>query len=212
MENHGRSLVAKSIWRLTAIISLQFVIGAVALARQMPPPPNVEGIKREAQERQYSEARLRRIGADADIAKLDEQRIRSGIKQTKEDFKRIQLIRNDMVDSLLARTPLDYRLITDQAHEVNNRAERLRTFLLPPSANESNELHAAAGELTHDEMTGALVRLCNLIYSFTTNPTLKKLGTTDVKQSSKAGTELLTIIELSKDIEKSAERLRKSPK
>ncbi len=58
-------------------------------------------------------------------------------------------------------------------------------------------------------MKGALVKLCNLIFRFTENPILKKPGTTDVQQSARASADLLSIIELSDNVKKSAERLKK---
>jgi hypothetical protein len=203
-------LIAKYSPFLTLAVCV-LVIREIPVTAQLntPPPRTGSNSKRQMQERQLSEANLRGAGAEAEVAKLDEHRINAGIKQTKEDFRRIQLIRNDMVDGLLARKPLDYRLIAEQAAELHHRADRLRTFLLPPVKDEEKKRRAADVELDDAQMTSALVKLCNVIYRFTQNPVLKSLGTTDVQESTRAGGDLLTIIELSERIQKNADRLKK---
>jgi hypothetical protein len=199
--------------RLAAAVSLLAAVTSAAASLQGPggagPPPEPD-LKREMRERQYSEARLRGSGVEADVARLDEQRIRVGVEQTKSDFKRIQLIRNEMVDALLAQKPLDYKLVSNQAEEINKRAGRLKSYLMQPVPDDKKKEPKSQDEFTERQMKEELVKLCNLIYSFTQNPVLKNLNTTDVQQSARAGGDLLSIIEISSRIQKSAEKLKKT--
>jgi len=54
------------------------------------------------------------------------------------------------------------------------------------------------------------VRLCLLIDSFVDNPVLYTPGRVDVEQSTKAGSDLLALVELSSNIRRSAEKLGKT--
>jgi hypothetical protein len=113
---------------------------------------------------------------------------------------------------ILAEKPFDYKLISDKAREINKRADRLKAFLIPVDPDDKEKNQKNQGEFDNDEMKGALIQLCNQIESFVDNPVLKTPDTVDVEQSTKAGGDLLSIIELSGTIKRSAERLNKSSK
>src|SRR5579885_3063029 len=102
---------------------------AVVIAAQGPPagagPPGVRDPKAETNEQTDREALLRRGEMGAAMSQLSQQRLAAAIEQTKQDFKRIQLIRNDMVDNLVARKPLDFKLIAKQAGEIGERANKI---------------------------------------------------------------------------------------
>jgi hypothetical protein len=117
-----------------------------------------------------------------------------------------------MARNVLADKPFDYKRVSGEAEEVNKRAERLRTFLMPPAAEDKEREKDQKNhvEFDNEAMKGALVKLCNLIDSFVENPILKTPGVANVEQSAKAGRDLLGIIELSGNIKRSAERLNKA--
>ena len=167
-------------------------------------------LKRGQHERDHREAVLRTSEAGATIAKIDQRRVEAAIKQVKDDFKQIQIVRNELVRTLLADKPLDYKVISDKAADINKRAGRLKTFLIPPTADEKDKGQKNQVDLDKDEMKGALVQLCNLVAGFIDNPVLKNPGVTNVEQSIKAGGDLLSIIQLSNNIKRSAERLNKT--
>jgi len=167
---------------------------------------------RVERERQASEARLRtaEMGAveDAERQKL----IRAAIANVKQDFTRIQVLRNDIARNLVARKPLDYNLITAQTAEINKRAERLNVYMSPrTSANREQDSNV---DLAGQEMVDARVKLCKLIDSFTENPALKNAATVDAKsengkkEKAKADEDLLAIIKLSDSIHKRSESLK----
>jgi len=183
------------------------IVPANAAQAQRTTSPDLRGEERERQQR---EASLRTAENVAAIEKRDQQRIDAAIKQVKEDFKRIQILRNQMVRNLLANKPFDYKLISDETGEISDRAVRLKTFLITPiHIDKSDEKsHKKDTELKTEEMKEALIQLCNLIAGFIDNPILKNPGEKiDVEQSTRAGSDLQTIIELSGNIKKSAEKL-----
>jgi hypothetical protein len=72
-----------------------------------------------------------------------------------------------------------------------------------PEDTERNTQHDFSAK---DDLKMALVKLCNLISSFTDNPVLKTPGVVDVEQSKKAGSDLMSIVELSSAIKENAEK------
>ncbi|HSE98048.1 MAG TPA: hypothetical protein VLD57_07225 [Blastocatellia bacterium] len=172
-------------------------------------PPG-EDPKTRAREREHREAMLRTIEARAAVEKMDAKQVEAAIKQVQDDFKQLQIVRNQMVRNLLANKPLDYRLISGEAGDINKRADRLRFYLMPPTPEGQDAKPKSQIEYEEREMKDALIRLCNLIATFIDNPVLQSPATVDVEQSMKAGGELLSIIELSDNVKRSAERLRKT--
>jgi hypothetical protein len=176
------------------------------------PPPNINP-KLEERTRQASEARLRSAEMGAGEEAENQKRIQAAIANMKEDFTRIQVLRNDIARNLVAHKPLDYKLITEQTSEINKRAHRLNVYMLAraPENKEEN----STSDLKNEEMIGALVKLCKLVDSFTENPALKNAATIDAKESekvkenkAKADGDLLAIIKLSESIQKQADILR----
>jgi hypothetical protein len=190
-------------------LSLAAAFADATLALQARRPPGETDLKRQQREREHREAMLRTMEAKAAIDKLDQKQIEAAIKQVNEDFKQIQIVRNEMVRNLLANRPLDYRLISEEAGEINKRADRLKTYLMPPAPEGQDQKPKSQIEYAGGEMKDALIRLCNLIATFIDNPVLQTPSRVDVEQSTKAGGDLLSIIELSDDIKRSAEKLKK---
>lgn len=197
--------------RLAAVASIVFFAVAAAHAQGPPggvgPPPHVDP-KGDTNAQTNREARLRSAEVGASNEELNKQRLLAGIEQTKQDFKRIQLVRNDMVDDIVAKKPFDFKQISERADEVNKRAVRLKSYLMPPTPEGEKKPEPKEILYTEDELKGALVKLCNTIYSFTGNEMFKNPGTLDTEKSMKAGTDLLNIIELSGNIKRSADKLK----
>jgi hypothetical protein len=131
----------------------------------------------------------------------------------KQDFTRIQVLRNDIARNLIAHKPLDYRLIKEQTAEINKRANRLNIYILA-SAPENKEPNNPSA-LKSEEMIDALVKLCKLIDSFTENPALKNAAMVDAKEiehakehKARADRDLVAIIKLSESIQKKSDSLR----
>ena len=182
----------------------------------MPPgagPPANNNPKLEDRARQLQESRLRSTEMDAANESENEKHIEAAIVTMKEDFTRIQVLRNDIARNLVAHKRLDYDLISQQTGEINRRASQLNIFMMAhaPEDKEQNDLHDVAGE----EMIGALVKLCKLVDSFTDNPSLKNAATVDAKEiekakidKAKADKDLLAIIKLSDRIRKKSDSFK----
>jgi hypothetical protein len=212
MKHHRLRELRSAVLHLAAITSLS-LIGAVATRAQGAPggtgAPAVIDPKGETHSDMNREAALRsaeiRVGG-----RMDQRQLAAAIDQTKQDFKRIQLVRNDVIDYLVEKKPLDYKVVSEQASEINKRANRLKSFLMPSAPAEKEKDAAKQTDYDADEIKSALVKLCNTIYSFTGNPMFKDPATVDIQKAASAGGDLLTIIALSDNIKRNADRLRAS--
>jgi hypothetical protein len=182
-----------------------------------PPPgagaPGIINPKAAERSRQLAEGRLRSAEMDAGLESEKQKHIQEALVHIKEDFTRIQVLRNDIARDLVARKPLNYKLVYDQTSEINKRASRLNIYMMAhPSENAEGK---EPSELKDEEMIGALVRLCKLVDSFTENPALSHALTVNVKEinkakedKAKADRDLLAIIKLSELIKKKSDYLR----
>jgi hypothetical protein len=211
MRNRRPLLVTRLICCLAATISL-LAVRPSAAAQQPGPPPGPIDPKGAQRQREVRETILRKVDAGVEVEKRDQKRIEAAVEQVRQDFKQIQVIRNEMVRDLLANKPLDYKSISDKTGEIYKRADRLKMYLMPPAPNDKEKNQNSPVEFNNEEMKGALVRLCNRIAIFIENPVLKTPGINDVEQSKKAGGDLMSIIQLSGNIKRSADRLNKAPK
>ena len=178
-----------------------------------PPPNNNPNL--ESRRRQLDESRLRSAELSIGAEDQNQKRIRAAIVNMKEDFTRIQVLRNDIARDLVAHKPLNYSLVSQQTGEINKRASRLNIYMLArvPEDEKENNLP----ELKSDEMINALVKLCKLVDSFTENPALKHAATVELKDIEKvkenkasADRDLMAIIKLSGGLQKKSESLRMS--
>ena len=213
---------------------LLIVAASATLAQGGPPagvgPPGNNNPNLETRGREIREGALRSAEMDAAVEKRNQQRVEAVVVQVKEDFTHLQIVRNEIARNLVARKPLDYHLISDQTAEINKRANRLKIYMMarapedkekeqknPPDEHPTRAARVGTPQLNSGDMTGALVRLCKLIDSFVENPALK--NEVDAQQLDKAkadkaraDSDLLSIVELSNDLQKSAESLKKAPK
>jgi hypothetical protein len=215
--NHRVAKVRKLVGFLVAgifllcLVSSSFAQGAPAGVG--PPPNNNPNLQDRA--RQVDESRLRSAELDAGTEDVNRKRLQAAIQNVKEDFTRIQVLRNDIAGRLVAGKPLDYKLLSEQTAEINKRTSRLNVYMrahVPDEEKQNDSL-----ELKSEEMIDSLVRLCKLIDSFTENPALKNAATIDSKDVAKAtenkanaDRDLLAIIKLSSSLQKKSENLKVS--
>src|SRR5712692_1441359 len=165
MTKRARLLTLLMSRFLAAVFLLSLTTGSVRAQQPGQAAPPIKDPKFETLERQNREATLRSAELGAAAAKTDQRRIQASIDQIKEDFRRLQVIRNEMVHNLLAGKPLDYKLVSAQVEETNKRTARLKTYLVPTTPAGSKENDKKQIEFNGSELKGALVRLCNLIIS-----------------------------------------------
>ena len=176
-------------------------------------PPGTINPKNVDRVRQATEARLRSAEMASGAEAENQKRIQAAIVNMKQDFTRIQVVRNNIARNLVAHKPLDYSLIKEQTAEINKRAHRLNIYILAHAPEHKEP--ANPSELKSEEMIDALVRLCKLIDSFTENPVLKNAAMVDAKEiekakenKAKADSDLLGIMKLSESIQKKSDSLR----
>lgn len=211
--------VVTNVPRLSGfVLAAVFVVSLAGEAWAQGPPPGMgppvnRDAKAEDRGRQVSEGRLRRAELDAAAGSRSEKEVEAAIGRMKQDFTRIQVLRNAIARNLVARTPLDYLLISQQTEEINKRANDLNTFILARAPEEKEQNNPV--ELQTEEMIGALVKLCKLIDSFTENPALKQAGTVDARgvdkvkeEKARADKDLVAIIKLSETIRRKSDSLR----
>jgi hypothetical protein len=205
-------------WLIAGIFTSGVAIPAFAQGRPpgppagAGPPPNINP-KREDLLRETSHSRMRTAELAADAEVENEKHIQAAIANMKQDFARIQVLRNDIARNLVAHKPLDYNLITEQTAEINKRAHRLNVYMLAHGPADKEQ--AIPPDPKSEEMVSSLVKLCQLIDSFTENPALKDASTVDAKaiqkarqNKAKADADLLSIMKLSENIHKKSDSLR----
>lgn len=201
-----RDLVAPAFASAAALLAL----AASAPAQQgtaVRPPPSAHSDPAAARIRdeQRREMQLRGMGVGADGA--DERPVKAAAEQLNQDFKRIQVIRNEIAHALKVEGVLDFKRVSGQAAEVRKRALRMQAYLA--LRDKGAEEKGAEGRAEYDERGAqeALVRLCKRIDSFVANPRFTSPDVVDVDATAKASRDLREIIALSGDIRSSADRL-----
>ncbi len=192
-----------------AVCLIIFTPQAVSGQQNIPSAPAVKDPFGEVRDRQQREAQLRSAEMVGPARKGDTRDFEIAAKQMREDFKAIQVLRNNVARHLLSEKPLDYKFIAAESEAINKRANRLRAFLIREAAAGEKDEEGKALELGDNQMKGALVAMCKKIDSFTENPVFKLPDVVDAPQSAKAGSDLRDIILLSDGILKLAEKLNK---
>jgi hypothetical protein len=165
----------------------------------VPSDARVDPAAERIRDEQRREMQLRGTGTGA--ARADERSVKAAADQLNEDFKRIQVIRNDIAHALKVEG------VSGQAAEVRKRALRMQTYLALRDREADERSAAAHAEAGDDRVKDSLVRLCKRIDSFVANPRFTSPDVVDVDATARARRDLLEIIALSGEIKSGAERL-----
>ncbi len=105
-----------------------------ALAQGGPPPgqgqPANNGPFLEDRARRNGEQGLRTVELIAGTDAENQKTVQAAVANVKTDFTRIQVLRNDIARNLVARKPLDYKLVSQQTEEINKRARELKIYMM----------------------------------------------------------------------------------
>ena len=172
----------------------------------VPPDRHTDPAAARIRDEQRREMQLRGTGTAA--ARGDERSVKAAAEQLNEDFKRIQVIRNDIAHALKVEGVLDYKRVSGQAAEVRKRALRMQTYLALRDKG-ADEHGVGAGRDVGGEggVKDSLVRLCKRIDSFVANPRFTSPDVVNVDATARAKRDLFEIIALSGEIKSNAERL-----
>ena len=194
---------------LIALPLLMFCVSPV-IAQNSPGPPvvdrtaNTDRIRQ--QEMSSREWQLRNFGTEPNAPK-DRRQVEALMAQTAEDFDRILTLHNEIARALTSKNDLDYGFVSEATAEIKKRASRVQSSLalrLSPEETLELEKSPAPKDLpVKDE----LVKLCQRIRSFVTNPSIENPNTINAEQMAKARKDLESVIQLSTRIKKDADKL-----
>ncbi|MDT7542156.1 MAG: hypothetical protein QOE33_2060 [Acidobacteriota bacterium] len=188
---------------LLAIPLANFAQGGVG---SVPASANVDPEAARIRDEKQREMQLRNLEAGG-RPHANERVVKAALDQLNQDFKRIQIIRNDIAHAINVEGTLDYKRVSDQTAEVKKRALRMQSYLALRSSNEDLKDQAGPVEYDDTQMKDALVRLCKRIDSFVANPKFTSPLVADVGGTTNATRDLREIIALSVGIKSNAERL-----
>ena len=194
------------------LISLPLFVFCVSpvFAQSAPSgPPPVDRVNTERarqQEMSSREWQLRNFGTEPNAPK-DRRQVEALMAQTAEDFDRILTLHNEIARALTSNKDLDYHFVSDATAEIKKRASRVQSSLflrLKPEEALELEKSAAPKDLpVKDE----LIKLCHQIRSFVTNPSIENPNTINADLMAKARKDLESLIQLSGQIKKDADKL-----
>jgi hypothetical protein len=119
------------------------------------------------------------------------------------------MVNKNIAQAVLSGASLDPKSIAKSASEIKKRAERLKYNLVLPEPEKGTKRSKAEVGAELEQLKSSLTTLSGLIFGFVNNPLFQNANTVDAELSAKARRDLEEIIELSKGIKKSSERLGK---
>lgn len=200
-------------YSLVAIPLLIFLTAPVFAQSPVPGPPptdqrlNAERIRQ--QEMSQREWQLRNFGNEKDAPK-DRRQLDALMHQTEEDFNRILTLHNEFARLLSAAKPIDYSFISEASAEIKKRASRLQSTLALHQLPNETPVVESSDELNETQMKDSVIRMCQEIRSFVTNPVIANPNTVDAKQLTNARRDLESVIQLSGHLKKEASKKHNS--
>ena len=161
--------------------------------------------KAQMQEMDRREMQLNNLGGDKGPSN-DPKRSQAMMDQVSEDFQRILTLHNEIVRAIAANRSLSYQFISDATGEIRKRSARLQSSLKLQKPELTTENRVTETDPKTLETKDELILLCKQIESFVRNPIIEKPGTVDAQQLGKARRDLQSIVELSDEIKKQADR------
>jgi hypothetical protein len=201
--------------RTLAAAALLLSLHAVCLAqRPVVSAPRVDPAVERIRDEQQRQMALRSGGRRGEDAHVDEKTVKAAAEQLNEDFKRVQVIRNELARAVTSGSALDYKHLSEEAAEVRKRSLRMQTYLALREEADASKQHEETDADAPDEkhLRDSLVRLCHRIDSFVANPRFKSPEVVNVDATAKAARDLREIIALSRQIKGGAERLGRGDK
>jgi hypothetical protein len=122
-------------------------------------------------------------------------------EQIREDFKRIQVLDNDLVKHKASNETPNAKFVEKAAAEIRKRAGRLQSNLMFPN----DEITSVEKTQNEYQMNTLLSGLSGLIRRFINNPVFGETDVLDVQAAMNANRDLNRIIELSEQIKKKAQ-------
>jgi len=123
--------------------------------------------------------------------------------QIREDFTRLQLLNNEMMQTVFVKRSVDLKLIAATSAEINKRAARLSETLVLPRLDNKAKNPKPTDPGNDSNLQAALLLLDRCVMSFIDNPLFKQPNVVDAQLALKARRDLDLIIRLSKQLKTS---------
>jgi len=167
----------------------------------------LDPIQRELQRRFESEA-IEKALAPTPRRRAEYER-RMVLLQIKIDFLHLQIVNDDLQTESRASQP-DLKAIAKFASEITKSAERLKGNLDLPGIKKGQRFPDLKVELGFEQLRVALSELSSSIGAFVENPVFEHVGVIDATLSSQALHDLTKIIEVSKQVKRGSEKLKRA--
>jgi hypothetical protein len=161
--------------------------------------------KAQMQEMTRRQLQLNSLGADHRRPN-DPKRSQAMMDQVGEDFQRILTLHNEIVRAISTNQSLSYQFISDAMGEIRKRSARLQSSLKLHKPEPAAENRLPERDVKGTETKDDLILLCRQIESFVRNPIIDTPGTVDAQQLEKARRDLHSVVELSGEIKKRADK------
>jgi len=132
--------------------------------------------------------------------------------EIREDFTRLQIINNEMMQTVFVKGNVDRELIAATTAEINKRAMRLDANLALPKIDDKVKNRKPDEAQGASSLQVSLLTLDRHIMSFVTNPLFKQPKVVDAQNALKARDDLNLIIRLSERLKSSHANQPTEPK
>lgn len=120
--------------------------------------------------------------------------------QIREDFTRLQVINNEMMQTVFVKKNIDPKLIVKTTSEINKRASRLSESLVLPRIDDKASVQKPDDTRNDRSLEARLLALDHCIMSFIANPLFKQPNVVDSQNALKARSDLSLIVRLSDEL------------
>ena len=122
--------------------------------------------------------------------------------QIREDFRRLQIVNNEMMQTVFVNSNVDRKLIAVTTAEINRRAMRLSASLALPKIDDQAKNQKPDDARNDGNLQAGLLALDHCIMSFVANPLFKQPNVVDSQNALRARSDLDLIIRLSERLKK----------
>ena len=184
----------RSVFPFTVLgVVLLLVLAAPLFAQVRTLSPNSPG-QREMQAREWALTHV-----PDEVNKHFKKEEISLFAQIREDFTRLQVINNEMMQMVFVESKVDRKLIAATTAEINKRAARLSHNLVLPKI-EDKETNQKSNDSRNNTLQAQLLALDHRIMSFISNPLFKQPKVIDPQHAREARSDLNQIIRLSEQL------------
>jgi hypothetical protein len=199
-------LTTKLMLPMGAAILMSMTIAAPALAQDRGTAPPIMSGEQDFDTRARE---LRRIAEKRDADKAPAPNPADLLVQARGDFMTLQMVNKNLKLAASGNDALDLTFVGKSASEIRVRAEDLNTILPLPKHDKAAEKLKPVASANPDELKASTLDLSKRIRDFIMNPCFREAALTDNEQTRKARLDLENIIELSKQLQKDSEKLKK---